>query len=265
MRFPRFSLFPVFFALIAHFAAAQQTAPAVQRDPQALAILEKSVAAMANVAPTDSSATGTITVVEGSSTQTGSIQILTRGTAQTAETLTLPQGQRAVIYSNGDAKEVTGTQSTKPPLELILTDQCPDFPLPFLSSVLNNADEALLYVGLETLNGASVQHIQVWNSFAWDPSLQELAPFSREDIWFDATSGLPLKLAYSRRAGRGAVPAIPVEVLFSNYTNVGGVLYPFQIKKSYNGTPWQTITITKVSFNTGLTDADFPVAQGGAL
>jgi hypothetical protein len=86
-----------------------------------------------------------------------------------------------------------------------------------------------------------------------------LASFSTTDFWLDPSSGLPLKIAYSRRAGGGAVPAIPVAVSFSNYTNVNGVLYPFQINKSFNGTPWQTITIQSVSFNTGLTAAQFQV------
>ncbi len=214
---------------------------------------------MATNAPSDSSATGTITIVEGSTTQNGTIQILTRGTNQTAEQITLSDTQRVVIYSNGDAKEVNGTQSTIPPLELIVTDQSPDFPLPLLLSVLNNPDEAYKYIGQESLNGVAVQHIQVWNTFASHPPLQQLTPFSAKDIWLDTTSALPLKIAYTRRAGSGAVPSFPVEVFFSNYSNVNGVLYPFQINKSYNGTPWQTITIQSVSFNTGLTDAQFQV------
>lgn len=238
---------------------AQQATPAVQRDPQAIAIVLQSVAAMAKSAPSDSKATGTVTIVEGSSAQNRSIQILTLGTGQTAETLTLPSGQRAIVYSNGDAKETTGTQSSIPPLELSVTDQCPDFPLPLLLAALNNPDAALRYVGAELLNGTAVQHIQIWNSFASNTHLQQLASFSLRDVWFDSTSSLPLKISYTRRAGGGAVPAIPVEVSFSNYTNVNGALYPLQINKSFNGTPWQTITIQTVSFNTVLTAAQFQV------
>jgi hypothetical protein len=89
--------------------------------------------------------------------------------------------------------------------------------------------------------------------------LQKLAPFSARDIWFNSTSALPVKLAYSRRAGQGAVPSFEVEVFFSDYTNAGGVLYPMEIQKSYNGTPWETITIHSVTFNTGLTDTQFQV------
>ena len=238
---------------------AQQTAPPFQRDPLAVTILRQSIAAMASSVPADSSATGTVNIVEGSSTQNGTIQILTRGTAQTAETITSAASQRAIIYSQDDAKEVSAGQSVNPPLELIVTDQSPDFPLPLLVSVFNNADEALHYIGQEVLNGEFVQHIQVWNTFASKPRLRELAPFSAKDIWFDTSSSLPLKIAYTRRAGGGAVPSFPVEVAFSDYRNVSGTLYPFQITKSYNGTPWQTITIQSVSFNSGLTDAQFQV------
>ncbi|MGB8473518.1 MAG: hypothetical protein WCE61_05460 [Candidatus Acidiferrum sp.] len=238
---------------------SQQTSVAVQRDPQAIALLQQTVAAMTSSVPADSSATGTVTIVEGSTTQNGSIQILTRGTSQTAETVTLQDGQRAVVYSNGDAKEINGASSSSPPLELIVTDQCPDFPLPLLLSSLSTADEAIHYVGAETLDSQPVQHIQVWNTFSSNPVLKNIAHFSTKDIWLDAISGLPLKIAYSRRPGSGAVPAIPVEVTYSNYTKVNGVLYPFQIDKSLNGTTWMTITISIVSFNTGLTASHFQV------
>jgi hypothetical protein len=262
MRSSRFALLPVL-VLAVISAAARQSSPsatqAPQRDAQAVALLQQAIAAMATSTPADSSATGTVTVVEGSTTQTGSIQILTLGTTQTSETLNITNGQRSIIYSNGDALETNATQSSNPPLQLIVTDQCPDFPLPLLQALLTNSDEAIKYVATETLNGQSVQHIQVWNTFNSQPNLQNLAlaPFSTRDIWFSSSSGLPVKIAYARRAGGGSVPSIPVEIFFSNYTNVNGILYPFQVNKSLNGTPWATITISSVSFNTGLTASQF--------
>jgi hypothetical protein len=111
-------LFLVSFPFLSGFVAAQESsAPtqAPQRDPQAVAVLQQAVATMATSTPADSSATGTLTVVEGSTTQSGSIQILTLGTNETSETITLPNGQRAVIYSNGKAKEANGNQSGKAP------------------------------------------------------------------------------------------------------------------------------------------------------
>jgi hypothetical protein len=237
--------------------SGQQSSPTVQSDPTAIALIQKSVAAMAINVPSDSSATGNITVVEGSMTDSGSISVQTLGTGETSETLNLSGGQRAVIYSNGDAKETNGTQSVNPVVELIVTDQCADFPLPLLLGALNNTDEAFQYVGLETLNGASVQHIKFWSTFSSKPRMQKLASFSTRDVWLDAASSLPVKIAYMRQPGEGAVHSTRMEIFLSNYTNVNGVQYPFQISKSYNGTLWQTITIQSVSFNTGLTDSQF--------
>jgi len=252
-----------FLSLAISSAAAPQTPQPAQttpaRDSQAVAILGQAVRAMGSSAPSDSTATGTITRVAGSLTENGTITILTRGTSQTAEQISVPSGQTAVIYSNGQAMETTPSGSSTAVMELAVTDQCPDFPLPWLVAALNNSDESLQYIGQETLNGAAALHVQATNTFASQPKLQKLAAFSVQDVWFDAASGLPVKLAYTRQAGGGAVPRIPVQVSFSNYSNVGGVLYPMQVQKSYNGTPSQTITIQSVSFNTGLTDAQFPV------
>lgn len=253
---PLFALGLLLFATIVEAQQPSISATPV-RDATAVALLQQSMAAMATTAPSDSAATGSLTLVEGSTNETGTITIQTHGTGETAETITLPDGQRVVIYNNGDAKEVNGTNSVIPTLQLIVVDQCADFPLPLLSAFVGNPDEAFRYVGQETLDGVPVQHIQVWNSFASKPRMQKLAPFSVREIWLDAGSYLPVKVAYSRRVGGGAYPAIPVAITFSNYKNVSGVLYPFQIKKSYNGTPWQTVTIQSVSFNTGLTDAQF--------
>lgn len=240
-------------------SAAAQASPSPQRDPQAVALVQQAVKAMGGSAPSDSTAAGTINLVAGSQNENGTITILTKGSAETSEQINLPSGQRGVIFSSGLASESTPSNSGQVVMQLAVTDQCVDFPLPFLVAALANSDQSFLYVGQDSLNGAAVQHLQTSNSFASRPALSRLAPFSTMDLWFDAASGLPLKITYTRRAGGGTIPGIPVEVSFSNYANFGGVLYPMQIQKSYNGTPWQTITIQSVTFNTGLTDAQFQV------
>jgi hypothetical protein len=70
---------------------------------------------------------------------------------------------------------------------------------------------------------------------------------------------LPQKISYTQRDAGGASPGIAVAGIFSDYRIINGVLYPFSIQKSFNGTPSATITIQTVTLNTGLTDANFPV------
>lgn len=228
-------------------------------DPQAVTLVQRSVQAMATAVPSDSVASGTAAIIEGSSTQSGTIQILTRGTSQTTETIVFPNTQRSVTYSNGSALEQNGNQSSNPSLESVLTDQCPDFPLPFLLAALNNPDEQFMLIGSETLNGVNVEHIQFSNTFASNVHLQQFAPYTTRDIWFSSETSLPLRMAYTRRTGGGSAPSFPIEVTFDKYTSVDGVSYPFQITKSFNGTPWEAIVIQRVAFNTGLTDDQFHV------
>jgi hypothetical protein len=213
---------------------------------------------MGGTVPADSVATGTVTITAGSTTESGTIRIQTRGTDQSAESLTTPSISRAVVYSHGDAKEMAGTVIAQPSLELAVSSQSTAFPLVFLARALADTSFGLSYLGMETVDGATANHVGLWQSFA-NSKLQHLAEFSKRDIWLDAASGFPIRIAYTSRAARGAVYGMPIELHFSDFRNVGGVLYPFQINKLMNGMPWGVITIQQVTFNNGLTDSNFPV------
>ncbi|MGA8221248.1 MAG: hypothetical protein WB780_06295 [Candidatus Acidiferrales bacterium] len=227
-------------------------------DPQAISVLQQSVAAMGTTAPSDSTATGTITTIAGSLTESGTITILTRGTNQTSEQIQTPHGS-TTVYSQGQASQIVGSTPTLLTTELSLCSQSSDFPLPLLTATLNNPDTAYKYVGLESLKGASAHHVQIWNTYNSTPWLQSLSSFTVRDIWLDAASFLPQRFSYIQRVAGGSEPGIAVDVYYSNYQNVVGALYPFSIQKSYNGTPSATITIQNVVLNTGLSDSDFPI------
>jgi hypothetical protein len=215
---------------------------------------------MGSTVPTDSVAIGAVTIVAGTETDRGTIRILTRGTDETLEQLATSQPERAQVFSQGQASETIGTTAAPLPMERAATAQCRDFPLPFLLALLNNPDEALTFVGMEQL-GVTALHIQATNTYASQKRLQFLAEFSTTDLWIDAKTYLLLKVGHIQRDGGGSAPRIRMEIFFSDYQNTGGVLYPRTIQKSWNGTPWMTITVQSVSYNTGLTDANFPVAE----
>jgi hypothetical protein len=266
----RFALFAVsIFVILVTFStppAFSQTPSSGQsltRDPQALALLQASAAAMGKTLPSDSVATGNVTLVAGSSTDEGSIRILTKGTSQTAVEVQTASGTSwSIVASNGQANNVDGTKVTALSLEQASTTQSAYFPLPVISEILGNQDSCYQYIGPETLNGTSVQHVRVWNSFNSTSYLQFLSGFTTTDIWLDAVSGLPLQVSFIRRRGGGSAPKIPITIAYLNYQNVGGVLYPYQIEESVNGTLWAAVTIQSVVFNSGLSDANFPITTG---
>jgi hypothetical protein len=252
----RSSLAVLVTALLASTALAQSQA--IQRDPQALALLTQSVAAMGGTVPADSAATGTVTVTAGSTNENGTIQILTRGVDQSAENISTATIKRTAIYSQGLASEQTGSTATTSSLELAVSTQSLDFPLPFLARALNDPAFVVTYVGAGTLAGRAVNHIRVSQSFS-NAKLQHLATLSQRDIWLDATSGLPAAASWIRKSARGAQYGIPVEIMFSDYRSVGAVLYPFHMNIFFNGTLWAAVAVQQVTFNTGLTDSNFPV------
>jgi hypothetical protein len=241
------------------FQSAVQTAAPVQRDPQAIALLQSSVKAMGGTVPTDSVATGNVTIVAGSQTSTGTIRILTRGTNQSSEQITLPQSSYTVTYSGGLADETINSTTASIPFERTVTSQSVCFPLPVLAAALANADDSIQYVALETLGQESLQHIRIQNTFASQPTLQQFIDFTIFDVWLDASTSLPQRISFVRRNGRGTAPRIPVDAHFSNYKATSGAAYPTLINLSLNGTPWRTITINNVAFNTGLTDSSFSI------
>jgi hypothetical protein len=145
-------------------------------------------------------------------------------------------------------------------LELAVTSQATAFPLPWLAQVLVDSDYAVEYIGLATVEGQAAHHVRFWKVFGDRPKLRGLAEFSRKDIWIGAQSGLPIKLAYERRTRRGSV-AIPIEVLYSDYRPVSGILYPFSIRSAHNGTPYATISIENVALNSGINEAEFQLLK----
>jgi len=238
------------------------TTSAPQRDPLAVALLQKSVSVM-GVPPSDSTATGRVTTVAGSLTQQGEVTILTRGSSQTSIQFQIPDNPWTFVFASGQANKIESAQTTVYPLELSASSQCLYFPLPFLSGILNNADYSVQYIGQEVLGSSTANHIVVQNTFNSTPTYKFLLPFTAADIWIDASSALPVKIGMIRRDGGGSAPKIPFSVVYSNYQTVSGVRYPFTIKEYITETLWATTTIQSVTFNSGLTDSNFQVATGG--
>ena len=247
--------------LCAPLAAQQPAAATPQRDPQAVALVQKAVVAMGGVSPSDSTATGTVTIVAGSKTSTGTIRVLTRGTNQTSEQITADAETSSVTFSDGLAATDIGAGAAQLPLEATYTRQSAIFPLPMLAGMLGNPDTAYQYLGSDSVGAEQAQHVRVWDTFASTPYLLTISEYTTFDFWFDASSGLPIKAVFHQQDAGGSAPKLLFELQYLNYESIGGLKYPSSILKSVNGTPWITITVQNVQLQTGLTDSNFPVGQ----
>ena len=238
---------------VSHSFAQDQGVP---RDAKAIAILTQTFKALGGSLPADSQASGTFDRVAGSTKDSGSIQVLTRGYTQTSETLAVGDTTTQLVFSQGYAVQKDDRARVRLSLERSLSSDSAIFPLVLVAAAVQDPNSGVQFIASETVNGVAAYHVKVWRIIS-DQNFAGLSEFAAKDIWVATDSGLPLEVAYEVRDGDGAASGTPVAIFFSDYRSVNGIVYPFLIAKNVNGTPYMTIHISNVSFDTGLTDSDF--------
>lgn len=238
-------------------------------DPQAVSYANQALSAMVGSATiTDVTLSGTATWIAGSDTETGTATLYAKGTAESRMDLSLTGGNRTEIrnstgtWPQGQSIAVDGSYQTW------AMHNCwtsPSWFFPVLSGLASTTDPNLVftYVGQEALNGADVQHLQIYRyaagrSASWISLTQQL---STMDIYLDSTSLLPVSFVLNGHPDNDAMTNIGLEIDFSSYQNVNGVLIPMHVQKLiWNGLAVD-LSISSVSFNTGLPESLFTVTQ----
>ncbi len=231
--------------VLAYSASAQSQPPS---DPQALNYAAQSITALTGgTTVNDVTLTGNVTWYAGG-TDTGTASLSALGIGESRMDLALTSGTRTEIR---DAQ--TGTplgqwiaqnnQSGYFALQNCETDAVWFFPA--LSSLARGPNVVLSYVGQETRNGESVQHIQ---SYIYQPNPYSLSPtpqqLSTMDFYLDATTLLPAAVTYNSHPDNDATTNLSVEVDFSNYQTVGGAVVPMHIQKYQQGNLMVDVAVT---------------------
>lgn len=269
MHFRRVALLLVLLFLFPLYQFAKQV-PAPQQpsvtpspqspvhDPQAVTILENALKAFGGVIPSATVATGNVTIFESTGTESGTIKVLMRGT-QSLEEIQTDSDQRIAVFSKGVSSETRNGVSIQLPSQETVNRQCPDLLQPYIAWALNNPMMSLKYLGDEAIGTATAHHVLVWNTFATAPPWQQaLASYTERDIWFDGSTGLPIKVTYLVYVD--ALKArVPLNIFYSNYEESSGVTYASTVEKRITDSPWITIKFSGLLTNTALVDSDFPV------
>jgi hypothetical protein len=248
--------------LLVPTAAFPQGQPA--SDPQALAYAGQSIAALNGGSTiSDVTLTGSGTWY-GGSTDPGTATLRALGTGESRMDLALTSGPRTEIR---DAQTGVPLGQWMAPnnasgnfaFQNCLTD--PVWFFPALGSLLAGPGVVLSYIGQESRNGASVQHIQSYvyqanQSPGAGPSSQQL---STMDFYLDAGTFLPVSIVYNAHPDNDASTNLSTEVDFSNYQKVNGVTVPMHIQRYLQGNLLVDVAISSASFNTGLSLSDFAV------
>lgn len=260
-------VYTIVFCSFACFASPNKKPPVSVSSSQATAYANASIAAMTGgITVTDATLTGSATWTAGSDIENGTATFLASGTGESRMDLALSNGTHTEIRdastSTAEGKWIAQTTiSGSFAHHNCLTDAVWFFPV--LGSLAGGSNVVFSYVGQETLNGSAVQHIQSYINLpvqppASGPTLQQL---STMDFYLDATTFLPAAVAFNVHPDTNAASNIPVQIAFSSYQNIGGVIVPTHIQKYLQGTLQIDITISSATFNTGIALSNFSVQQ----
>jgi len=250
--------------LAARPSTAQQTSTAgVQRDSQGIAVIAKALnaagGASALAAIQDFTGSGTVTFNWGASPVQGSVTVKGRGLAQFRLDAALSDGVHAFVVSNGIASQKQADGSITPmPNVLALKPASVTFPFAQLVAAMQDNSWSISYGGLVTHNGQQAYDIVVQRIF---PSSNDPSGFqsrvTKADFFIDPNTFSILSVqdkAYRRDGDPGDTIH---EMQFSNYQLFNGVFAPSSITELIAGQQTFTIQLSQITFNSGLTDADF--------
>jgi hypothetical protein len=241
---------------------AQTTTPAV-RDPNGLAVLQQAVNALGGTAAIgqiqDCTATGSMQASPGGGLTSGSFRWENSGREFRYENPS-PSGLR--IFASGHGKPALedngvvravgrqGAVGNFPPHLL---------PLMLLRALVNqNVSVQLLGPGV--VGGRSAIRVKI----ALGASASRAGTSSGQQWFFDATSGLPLRVEYLLVAEGAPGVSVVAATEFGSYRAVSGIQIPFQIVTYVDGVQTSVVTLNSVVFNTGISSGDFDLSTGGA-
>jgi hypothetical protein len=237
-------------------------------DPTALSYAAQSVAAMTGKnTVSDVTLMGTVnTWMAGSTADSGTATLMVKGYGESRIDMQLAVSGALSQIRDASAGFPQGESITAGTPYIYSSQNCETdaawfFPLNSAMSVAPNSGIVLLYIGLESLNGSQVQHLQSYDyQSGLDPASQsQLQQASTIDYYLDATAFLPVAEDFNIFSSTNT--SIPVQVLFLSYESVSGVIVPQHIQQYVNGTLQFDVTITSVSLNTGIPLSVFQIPQ----
>jgi hypothetical protein len=246
------------------FATAQTTAAVFgSRDAQALATLSQVVAAHGGMAAIngiqDFEATGEITYYLAGAEVKGNATVRGRGLDQFRLDAALPEGTRswAIDGLQGQLKEVDGTITVIPPHNIVTLGSL-TLPVGRVMNAVSDSTTAVSGLGSASEKGRSLENVGVRRSFGWkaDP-YNILSKVSAAEFSIDPATFLITSIKDNTHPKETLLVDVQRVISFSDYRNVNGIQVPFAIEQTVNGQRVFTLTLNNISFNVGVSNADF--------
>jgi hypothetical protein len=238
------------------------TTPAPQRDPQATTILNQAVGVAGGfssiAAIRDVSANGTITYFWAGQEVHGTIAVKAMVEDKLRIDATVPDGVRTVVlnYGGGSIKETDGRirQVTN-----VIGAGTFILPIYHVVSTLQDVASGVNYLGLESSSsGEQLHHVRTQKLSSGDSTVDAtITNLGTRDVYIDAKTLLITSTVDFIKPNGQKDFNFPHLTQLGDYRTVNGIQIPFSIAQFNAGQQTSTIQLNQVSFNVGLTDADF--------
>jgi hypothetical protein len=240
------------------------TPQTVQRDPQALTILTQVLnnagGGTALAAIQDFTGAGSITYYWAGEEVQGTVTVKGRGIGQFRLDATLPMGARSFVTNNGAGSmiEVDGRTMLIPSNQAVNIGSSIIFPLGQLLVAQKDISWSVSYLGIVTHDGSQVHEIRLQKiSTDNNNPYSSKSKLTKTDFFIDPNTFLILSVQDKAYRKDGEPGDIIHEMQFSSYETSNGILVPFSITELIGGQQTAKIQLNQITFNSGLTDADF--------
>jgi hypothetical protein len=242
-------------------APAAPAPPAVARDAQALATVQSAIAAMGGAGAVagiqDATVQGTIQDQPNDGSPTQNFSWMSSGT-QFRSQITTSSGTRIYVSGNGSPVDQENGVNTPVPSFVAQANLPYEVPALVLLNELNNPNYTISYVGTQTINGNPAIHIRTCDDTDFTSSL-----VTPQEWYFDATSGLPVRVEYKLPQNTDAQHPLPLSIDFGNFKTVSGIFVPYQLTMN-EGPVVEIATVNSVALNSGLSSSTFAAPSGSA-
>ncbi|HVP50450.1 MAG TPA: hypothetical protein VMT56_04425 [Candidatus Bathyarchaeia archaeon] len=238
-------------------------------DPQAIALASQAARTLTGGTQVASAVlTGTTTRIIGPDQQKGSVTLKAQGIGESRIDLALSSTFSEVRDDGLGQGFWYGKDQTWHAMAFHNCQTDAAWFFPALSASLlgvSSPSTTASYIGQETREGITVQHIRISRqaSSANTGFASLLWHLSTVDFYLDAQSLLPDFIAFAAHPDNDAGTDIPAEIRLADYRNVSGVQVPFRVQKLVQGSLFLDIVVSQAAINTGISDSDFVVSQGG--
>ena len=214
--------------------------------------------------PRDAVATGSVTRFRGQAVDTVSVTWKARGPRQHRADVQATAGATSTIVNGDSGAVVTPNGPRFIPSHSALSMQPLDFP--FYSDLIsaNDPNVGLHYAGTETVGSQLAHRVEIAREA---PAGHPLAAVRHRaghlTVWVSTSTWLPVQIEYVRIANDNPTAARSSIRTFSDHRVVNGLAVPFHQEEFAGTQRLYTLQLNSVSFNVGLSDADFalPAAQ----